>query len=102
MLRAHSLSPLGYAAICLVLVLLTILTVSVSFIDVPGIWHIVIGLTIGVTKASLVVLFFMHALYSPRLIWIVIATAGFWLGILLVLTYTDYFTRGLLPGVPGH
>jgi len=28
------------------------------------VWHIVVGLVIAVCKASLVVLFFMHALHS--------------------------------------
>src|SRR5262245_27205930 len=102
MLRERSLSPVAYTIVCLVLVLLTVVTVSVSFLHVRGPWHLVIGLTIGVLKASLVVLFFMHALFSPRLIWSVIATACFWLGILLVLTYSDYFTRGFMPGMPGH
>lgn len=96
------ISPAIYVVVCVVLVLLTFLTVSVSFLDVPGIWHIVIGLIIGVTKASLVVLFFMHALYSTRLTWSVIAVAGFWLGILLVLTLADYFSRGLIPYMLGH
>jgi cytochrome c oxidase subunit IV len=96
------LSPAAYIIVCVVLVLLTILTVSVSFIAVPGVWHIVLGLVIGVTKASLVVLFFMHALYSTRLTWSVIAVAGFWLGILLVLTFADYFSRGMIPNMLGH
>jgi len=96
------LSPATYVIVCLVLVLLTILTVSVSFIAVPGVWHIVIGLIIGVAKASLVVLVFMHALYSTRLTWSVIAVACFWLGILLVLTFADYFSRGMVPNMLGH
>ena len=96
------LSPVTYVIVCVVLVVLTILTVSVSFLQVAGVWHIVIGLVIGVTKASLVVLFFMHALYSTRLTWSVIAVAGFWLGILLVLTFADYFSRGIIPYMPGH
>jgi cytochrome c oxidase subunit 4 len=100
--RKHSISPLTYTIVCALLILLTFLTVSVSFVDVPGVGHIVIGLTIGATKASLVVLFFMHALFGSRLTWIVIGTACFWLGILLVLTYSDYFTRGSLPGMPGY
>ncbi len=44
----------------------------------------------------------MHALLSPRLTWAVIVVSCFWLGILLVLTLTDYFTRGMVPFMPGH
>jgi caa(3)-type oxidase subunit IV len=99
----HILSPLTYTIVCIVLVLLTVLTVSVSFMPVQGVWHIVIGLVIGVCKASLVVVFFMHALISPKLTWIVIAVACFWLVVLFFgLTLADYFTRGMLPYAPGH
>jgi cytochrome c oxidase subunit 4 len=59
-------------------------------------------LTIAVCKASLVVLFFMHAIISSRQTWLVIAIVVFWVGILVVLTMGDYFTRGLIPFTPGH
>jgi len=58
--------------------------------------HLAVGLTIATTKAVLVVLFFMHLLYSPRLSWIMFLSGLFWLGILLVLTLTDYLSRGVL------
>jgi cytochrome c oxidase subunit IV len=96
------ISPITYASVCAVLIVLTILTVGVSFVPVNGVWRIVIGLTIAICKASLVVLFFMHAIFSNRVTWSVIAVAGFWLGILLVLTFTDYLTRGMIPHMPGH
>jgi cytochrome c oxidase subunit 4 len=96
------ISPITYTSICIVLVILTILTLSISFIPMAGIWHIVFGLVIGTCKASLVVLFFMHALYSSKLTWIVILTSVFWLGILFVLTLSDYFSRGMIPHMPGH
>jgi cytochrome c oxidase subunit 4 len=91
-----------YLVVCVLLILLTVLTVGLSFWHVPPAWHIVMGLSIALCKASLVVLFFMHALVSPRLVWIVIAVVSFWLSILLVLTLSDYFTRGMVPAAPGH
>jgi cytochrome c oxidase subunit 4 len=96
------LVPRTYLLVCGLLILLTVLTVAFSFFHVAGVWHISIGLTIAVCKASLVVLFFMHALISSRLTWLVIAVAAFWLGILVVLTLGDYFSRGLVPFTPGH
>jgi cytochrome c oxidase subunit 4 len=98
----RTISSATYLIVCAVLVGLTFLTVGVSFIPLPGVWHIVLGLTIALCKASLVVLFFMHALLSSRVTWAVIAVASFWLGILLVLTLSDYFTRGMVPFTPGH
>ncbi len=75
---------------------------GISFLPLPGAWHLVFGLAIALCKGSLVVLFFMRALVSSRLTWIVIAVACFWLGLLVVLTLGDYFSRGLVPFTPGH
>ena len=60
----------------------------------------VIALTIAVTKATLVVLYFMHVRHSPRLTWVVIASGFLWLAILISLTLSDYLTRNWshLPG----
>jgi cytochrome c oxidase subunit 4 len=96
------LSPLTYLIVYGILIALTLLTVGISFIHLSEIGHIVLGALIGLCKASLVILFFMHALSSPRLTWVVIGVAIFWLGILLVLTLSDYVTRGLVPHMPGH
>jgi cytochrome c oxidase subunit 4 len=91
-----------YVVVCVVLILLTLLTLGVSFAPLPGVWHTFLGLTIGLCKAVLVVLFFMHALISPRLTWTVIIVMSFWLGILVALTFADYLTRGMIPFTPGH
>jgi cytochrome c oxidase subunit 4 len=98
----HTIAPRTYVVVCILLVLLTVLTMAFSFAHLSGIWHIIAGLTIAVCKASLVVLFFMHALISPRLTWIVIVVSCFWAGILFVLTMSDYFSRGMVPFMPGH
>jgi cytochrome c oxidase subunit 4 len=95
------LSPATYIVVLVVLLVLTVLTVGASFMDLGGVGHIVVGMIIAVCKATLVVLFFMHALHSPRVTWMVIAGSVFWVLLLLSLTLTDYFTRGLLP-YPGH
>ncbi len=91
-----------YVLICAILIALTILTVSVSFFPLEGVWHIVVGLLIALCKATLVVLFFMHVLISSRLTWIVILVTLFWAATLFSLTLSDYFTRGLVPFMPGH
>jgi cytochrome c oxidase subunit 4 len=68
-----------------------------AFIDLdhllfPGA-NTVVALTIAVIKATLVVLYFMHVRYSARLIWVVVVAGFFWLGILFVLTMSDYLSR---------
>jgi cytochrome c oxidase subunit 4 len=91
-----------YVIVCGVLILLTFLTVSISFLPVAGFCHLLFGLLIGLCKATLVALFFMHVLVSSKLTWAVILVTCFWLSILVVLTLTDYFSRGLVPYMPGH
>jgi cytochrome c oxidase subunit IV len=80
------------------LMVLTLATWLVAQVDL-GWANDVVALTIAVTKALLVLLFFMHVRYSTRMT-ILTATAGFfWLAILIGLTLSDYLTRhsSLLP-----
>lgn len=88
----HIVSPKIYIAIFLALMVGTILTVLAATYNL-GPWNIVVALAIATMKATLVVLFFMHAKYSPGRTKIVIVSAIFWLGIMLVLTLSDYRTR---------
>ena len=100
-MEGRMLAAKTYVVICALLILLTCLTVGASFLPLGG-WHLVIGLAIALSKATVVVLFFMHALVSPRVTRSVIVVTCFWLLILLGLTMTDYVTRGLIPFMPGH
>jgi cytochrome c oxidase subunit 4 len=83
-----------YIGIFLALMAGTTLTVIAAFHDFPWQFNTVIALTIAVIKATLVVLYFMHVRYSSRLIWVIVASALFWLAILFALTFSDYWTRG--------
>jgi cytochrome c oxidase subunit IV len=85
-----------YLTIFTALLVGTALTVVAAFIDFPWQFNTVVALTIAVTKATLVVLYFMHVRYSPRLVWVIVASALFWMAILFALTLSDYFTRGWL------
>jgi cytochrome c oxidase subunit 4 len=93
----HIVARILYYRIFAVLLLLTLLTVGIAYLNL-GRLNNVIALTIAAGKALLVVLFFMHVRYSNRLIWIVISAGVFWLLVLLVFTLSDYFTRIILTG----
>ena len=71
---------------------LTAVTVLVALKDF-GEWNIIIALGIAVTKASLVILYFMHVRYSDKLTWVIISAGFMWLAILFVLTMSDYYAR---------
>ena len=92
----HIVSLRVYVTIFLVLMVGTALTLWAGFQDFPGQLNVIIALTIAVIKATLVVLYFMHVRYSPRLVWLIFGSAIFWLGILFALTFSDYWTRGWL------
>jgi cytochrome c oxidase subunit 4 len=91
-----------YIVVLIALLVLTVLTVGVSFVRLSPVGHVVAGLSIATLKATLVVLIFMHALHSPRITWCVIVASVVWVLILFSLTYADYLTRGSLPQMPGH
>jgi cytochrome c oxidase subunit 4 len=91
-----------YVAILVALIALTVLTVGFSFLPLEGGWHVASGMVVGAIKATLVVLFFMHAIHSPRVTWCVITVAIFFIVTLFSLTLADISTRSLLPFMPGH
>ena len=87
-----------YLAVFAALIVLTAVTWGAAQIDL-GWANNVLALTIAVTKAVLVLLFFMHVRYSTRMTILTAAAGFFWLAILIGLTLSDYLTRGssLLP-----
>ncbi len=89
-----------YVIVALILLFWTLVTVGVSFIPL-GPAHFPVALGIAAIKATLVILFFMHARFSRPVTRVVIMIAILWLAILLFGTMQDYLTRSWL-GVPGH
>jgi cytochrome c oxidase subunit 4 len=88
----HIVKPGTYLVIITTLLFLTALTVTAAYINL-GRFNIVVALAIATLKATLVVLFFMHAKYSPRRTQLVIVAGIFWLLILLFMTLSDYVSR---------
>jgi len=89
----HLVPTRTYYIVYALLLVCTYLTWQVAFFDL-GPMNTVAALAIAVFKAVIVVLFFMHVKYSTRLTSVVVIGSVFWLGILLVLLFSDYLTRG--------
>ena len=89
-----------YVTIWAILMAMTITTVLVARADI-GPLNVVVALVIATIKATLVVLFFMHLRYSPKLTMATVVAAMFFLFLLLGLTMTDYLTRAWLTN-PGY
>lgn len=97
----HIVSWKVYLRVWLALMALMVATAWLSTIN-TGEWSSMIAYGIAVTKAVLVVLFFMHVKYESQKITLVVIIAGvFWLLLLMGLSMTDYLSR-LWLNVPGH
>ena len=78
------------------LLALTLSTVLIGYVDL-GWGSMFIAVLIAACKATLIAMFFMHALVEKKLVWLVIAGAFVWFLILVSLTMGDYITRGWVP-----
>jgi cytochrome c oxidase subunit 4 len=75
------------------LMVLTAVTVGAAFVPL-GALNFPVAITIAISKATLVVLFFMHVKYSSRLTKMIVGMALFFLMTMFGLTLTDYLSRG--------
>jgi len=97
-----------YVAVFLALLVLTFVTVEIAGYDLgePELLgmriplNVIAALAIAGTKAALVIIFFMHVRWASRLTWLVVASGFVFLGILFLITFADYLSRGWL-GNPG-
>lgn len=90
--KHHVTSPVTYFIIFGALMVLTVVTVVIAQFDF-GFLNTAIALAVAAVKASLVILYFMHVRHATRLTWVVVIGSFVWLGVLFVLTYSDYFSR---------
>jgi cytochrome c oxidase subunit IV len=94
----HHIAPIKlYIGVFGILLVGTILTVVAASFDL-GPFNNVVMLTIACTKATFVILYFMHVRWGTRLTWVIAASGFFWLLIMFTFTMTDYGTRGWLVG----
>lgn len=81
-----------YITVITLLFALTFLTVWTASMDL-GAYNTVVALLIAITKATLVVLIFMHVLWSKKLVWIMVGSSMVWFAILIAFTMQDYLSR---------
>ncbi|MBI2646031.1 MAG: cytochrome C oxidase subunit IV family protein [Deltaproteobacteria bacterium] len=81
-----------YLLVWVALLVLTVLTVSVSYYNF-GILNIVVAMGVATVKGTLVCLYFMHLKYDNRLNQVVFVSAFVFLAIFIGLTGSDLFLR---------
>lgn len=79
-------------AVYAVLVLLTAVTVLVSYVNL-GLMNVIVALLIASVKASLVALFFMHLKSEDRLVWCFALTPIAFLALIMFGTLIDTLLR---------
>ena len=82
-----------YIAVALILIIMTAITVAVSFIDL-GPLNITVALAIASIKALLVAFIFMHLFWDNKIYLIIFSAALVFLTLFLTLTMLDTTTRG--------
>jgi cytochrome c oxidase subunit IV len=88
----HIVSPVIYVVILFALLVGTALTVWASYVDL-GIFNPILAIAIACTKATLVVLFFMHVKYSSKLTKLTVFCGLFTFLALIGMTLADYISR---------
>ncbi len=88
----HVVPRSTYFKVFAALVLLLVLTVLAAQVHL-GFLNTPIALGIGLVKATLIVLYFMHVRYSPPLVRVFAAAGFLWLAIMFMLTFSDVLTR---------
>jgi cytochrome c oxidase subunit IV len=80
----------GYLMVFGALLVLTVATVGVSYLHLPEVPAIVVGLAIAVTKAALVAVYFMHLKSErPMIYWPLGLTAFLFVGLLVSLLFAE-------------
>ena len=99
--HTHHVSMGTYYAVFAFLMVMLFVTVGAWYIDEHvrplGSWSIPIAVGIATVKAVAIVLIFMHVKFSSKLVQIFACTGLVFMGIMFVLTFNDYFTRGWVP-----
>ena len=92
----HHIAPKSmYFTIFGALMVLTFITVAVSYVDL-GRANVLVALAVAGVKATLVVLWFMHVKHNTPLIKLTVATGFLWLVFMFAIMFSDYISRGFL------
>ena len=97
----HVLPIRIYAVVAAALLILTFVTVKVSYYNF-GVMNLFVAMGVATLKATLVVLFFMHLKYDEKFNAIVFVGSLTFLTIFFVLTLADTMERGRVDALETH
>lgn len=88
----HIVSPMMYLTIFGVLMVGTLATWAIAYVPL-GAFNAPVAIAIACTKATFVVLFFMHVKYSSRLVKLTVISGFFTFLVLVIMSLSDYISR---------
>ena len=87
---AHAVHVRGYLAVFGALLVLTVVTVAVSYLDLPPAETVVVAVAIAMVKATLVALFFMHLKSErPAVYWTLGLTGVLFVALFAFVLWTE-------------
>lgn len=85
-----------YIGVFVALMVLTLLTVAVSYFHMPVGLAILVALVVALSKGSLVAAVFMHLSHERKVIyWVLILTVAFFIVLMFVPTLTEWDQRNV-------
>jgi cytochrome c oxidase subunit 4 len=69
------------------------LTIVASYLNL-GVFNPMVTALISVVSTALIILFYMHVCRSKPLLWVFVGAGFFWLGLMFILAFSDFLTRG--------
>ncbi|MGD9899702.1 MAG: cytochrome C oxidase subunit IV family protein [Calditrichaceae bacterium] len=91
--KIHIIPLRIYLGVAAALLVLTGITVGVSFLHF-GAFNLVIAMLIAAVKGTLVILFFMHLLYDNKFYLAIFSFSLVFLAVFIILTMFDTMNRG--------
>ena len=85
-----------YIGVFVTLMVMTILTVAVSYFHLPVAAAIIVALIIASFKGSLVAAFFMHLSHERKVIyWVLLLTVAFFIALMFIPSLTEWNQRNI-------
>lgn len=94
----HVLPLKVYFGVFAMLIVFTVITVAVSYVDLGTTINLVVALLVAATKALMVATIFMHLAFDKKFNAIIISSSVLFLIVLVGITMSDTETRGRFGG----
>ncbi len=99
--KEHILPLKTYLGVAGALMVLTAITVGISYIDLGG-FNVLVAIGVATIKVSLVALFFMHLLYDKKINLFAFLIGVVFVAVFIILTMFDTMRRSDIYGIQGE